>query len=81
MMIFELPVISELVILVMLVIAVSLGLLSIVPTTHPVLCHRNACTEEGKYRCNNNLYSFQFHSNLLSFEICPVSRRRIYAGI
>jgi len=73
---FEVLVVFKLVILVLLVMAVSLGLLSILPTTRPVLCHRNTCTEEGKHRCNHsNLNSFRFHSNLLSFEICPLGRK------
>jgi hypothetical protein len=76
MLILEMPIVIELVmILVLFVMAVSLGLLSILPTTHPVLCHRNAGTEEGKHRWyHNNLYKFRFHRNPLPVEICPLRR-------
>jgi hypothetical protein len=77
MLILEMPIVIELVmILVLFVMAVSLGLLSILTTTPPVLCHRNTCTKEGNYRCNqNNLYKFCFHGILLSAEICPLRRK------
>jgi len=82
MMVFELPVVLELVLSVLLVITVTFGFRVIPTITPPVLCHRNTCTKEGNYRCNqNNLYKFRFHGILLSVEICPFRRNDFGNGL
>jgi len=61
-MIIELPVVLELVVFVLLVITVTFSFRAIPTITPPFLCHRNTCTKEGNYRCNqNNLFKFRFH--------------------
>ena len=79
---FEVLIVFKLLIIVLLVMFVSLCFYSILATTPPVLCHRNTCTKEGNYRCNqNNLYKFRFHGILLSVEICPFRRNDFGNGL